>query len=139
MKDCNHTNRLQIRDMRVGFAIKTLNKLNKGQWFNDELIQFCLHLSDKLPHMRVGFSVAIHNDNTGEVLPNPLIWAAKHIEKENMKDEGGQLIFLFPLFLQNNHFILLEVNQINGCIYYYDVANYDIQHIKVSLVNYLWQ
>ncbi|RYP02123.1 hypothetical protein DL764_005958 [Monosporascus ibericus] len=122
--------RLHIRGSTWGFYIDELDRLNEKQWFGEDTIQLCMHLADKLSHMRVGFSVAIHDRHTGKPLHKPFEAVAKRISRWNVAEANDQLVFFFPLFLKSNHFTLLEINQIDRCIYHYDAAGYDTRHVK---------
>ncbi|KAK6084210.1 hypothetical protein SCUP234_03539 [Seiridium cupressi] len=96
----------------------------------EDLIQICLNLAEKLPAMRVGFPVVIHDRHEGKPLAEPFRWASKRIERWNSAKAGDRLVCFFPLFLENNHFTLLEINQMDQSIYHYDSAKYSSGHIK---------
>ncbi|KAI0206013.1 hypothetical protein F4808DRAFT_470909 [Astrocystis sublimbata] len=53
-------NMLVIKSTGYRVGIETLNQLNGTEWFNNELILLYLYLADRLPHVRVGFSIPIH-------------------------------------------------------------------------------
>jgi hypothetical protein len=42
------------------------------------------------------------------------------IKKWHAVEGKTSLVSFFPLFLRGDHFSLLEVNEIDGCVYYYD-------------------
>ena len=42
-------------DFKIG--VESLRTLSATRWLNDEVILACLHLADKLPFVRVGFSI----------------------------------------------------------------------------------
>ncbi|KAK6081372.1 hypothetical protein SCUP515_03060 [Seiridium cupressi] len=130
MRRSNPTDRLHIRGTSCGFYIDELNRLNEAQWFGEDLIQICLNLAEKLPAMRVGFPVVIHDRHEGKPLAEPFRWASKRIERWNSARAGDRLVCFFPLFLENNHFTLLEINQMDQSIYHYDSAKYGSGHIK---------
>ncbi|KAI0101992.1 hypothetical protein GGR51DRAFT_528220 [Nemania sp. FL0031] len=35
--------------------VETLDRLPGAEWFNGEIVLFCMYLADRLPHVRVGF------------------------------------------------------------------------------------
>ncbi|KAI0131061.1 hypothetical protein F4814DRAFT_456983 [Daldinia grandis] len=124
--------KLHIRDSTWGFYIDQLDRFNKGRWFGEDTIQLCMRLSDRLSFMRIGSPVAIHDEQTGKALADPLRWAAKHVEDWNVRGGNDHLVCFFPLFLENTHFTLLEINQVDGFIYHYDAAGYKARHIKTA-------
>jgi hypothetical protein len=96
------------------FLRDSLRLLRDGEWINDEVILACLHLSDKLPSVRIGFSVPTHQ------VKRPFQVARQRVDEWRRQTNGRySLIYLFPMF-QPNHFSLLEINEIENCIYHYD-------------------
>ena len=51
---------LSVVDANYTFFRDSLLKLCDGQWINNEVILACLHLSNKLPSVRIGISVTTH-------------------------------------------------------------------------------
>ncbi|KAH6972690.1 hypothetical protein EDB80DRAFT_596098, partial [Ilyonectria destructans] len=113
---------LILRNTGSVVRLSSLNKLRGTTWLDDHVILTCLHLSDKLPFVRVGFSVPIHQ----EIYPHraqlrPLEMASKRIMRWHDEMEvQSPLVCIFPLLLHNNHFTLLEINERESCIYHYD-------------------
>ncbi|KAI5920145.1 hypothetical protein F4810DRAFT_723856 [Camillea tinctor] len=126
--------KLQLKDKSFMFDPDVLDGTD---WFNDELILLCLHLADKLPGVRVGFSIPIHQQKfTTKMMARPFERAAKEIQRS--RDAGrkkGQLVHFFPLLQHENHFSLLEVNEMDNCIYHYDaLAKGPKKNIKKALI-----
>jgi hypothetical protein len=54
-------------------------------------------------------------------MPRPFEMAVKKIAAwHNEADDSAKLVSFFPLFQNQNHFTLLEVNERDDCIYHYD-------------------
>ncbi|KAH6646811.1 hypothetical protein BKA67DRAFT_663195 [Truncatella angustata] len=132
MRKSSPVGRLHILGSTWGFYIDELARLNPSQWFGEDLVQLCIHLADRLPHVRVGFPVAIHDRHTGKPLVDPLKWVKKRIEKWNAEQAEGHLTCFFPLFLQNDHFTLLEINQTDDSVSHYDTAKYNSRPVKAA-------
>ncbi|SCN81979.1 unnamed protein product [Fusarium fujikuroi] len=121
------------------FDIISLQRLGSTTWLNDDIVLACLHLSTKLPCVRVGFSIPIHRQNAtraGYLLPRPFERAAMHISEEHETDslpETNALVWLFPLFQRENHFSLLEIDEQNKRIYHYDSSSIGVNSdVKVA-------
>lgn len=112
----------QVRtlDKSFTFDIKHLRRLKPTTWFEADLILLCLHLSQKHAYVRIGYSVPLHQDDPAVLRINPLQIAAQMVKKWHAAEGKSRLVSFFPLFLRGDHFSLLEVNEIDGCIYYYD-------------------
>lgn len=96
---------LLIPQSEFRFDIISLQRLGSTTWLNDDIVLACLHLSTKLPCVRVGFLVPIHRENTTRaryLLPRPFERVAMHVSKEH----ETALVWLFPLFQRGNHFSL---------------------------------
>ncbi|KAI1119303.1 hypothetical protein F5Y14DRAFT_445840 [Nemania sp. NC0429] len=103
------------------FGIETLDRLSGTEWFSDDLILLCLHLADRLPHVRVGFSVPIHQqDRPRKIVAKPFERAARVMEEWKNAEPDHRLVYFFPLFQHGDHFSLLEVNYRDKAIYHYD-------------------
>lgn len=119
--------------MDWGFYFTDLDKLKEKTWFSGDLIQLCMHLADKFPNVRVGFTVSIHHRKTGPTSPRPLRWAAQHVKRWKTESANLPLICFFPLHLRNNHFVLLEINEVDRYVYYNDTGGYDTSDVQVCL------
>jgi hypothetical protein len=114
--------KLNVKYMDYKFHAKSLLRFSGDTWLNDELILACLHLSAKLPHVRIGMLVPIHQQ-TGENkrLKHPFQMARKRIEEwRHQAKEPNDLVYLFPIIQNNNHFSLLEMIENKRCIKHYD-------------------
>ncbi|KAI1291678.1 hypothetical protein F5Y03DRAFT_403147 [Xylaria venustula] len=115
------TGALLIKRTTFHFDINVLDRLNKTNWLNNNLVLLCLHLSDKLSYVRVSMSVPTHRQvRPDKILSKPSKRAAQQVKKWNNLKPENRLVFFFPLFQRENHFSLLEINQRNGFIYHYD-------------------
>ncbi|KAI0404025.1 hypothetical protein F4802DRAFT_598640 [Xylaria palmicola] len=111
----------EIKSTGCFLGIETLNRLSGTEWFNDELILLCLHLADRLPHVRVGFSIPIHQqDRPRKIVAKPFERAAQVIEEWKCAEPDDRLVCFFPLFQHGDHFSFLEVNYRDNAIYHYD-------------------
>ncbi|KAL7783423.1 hypothetical protein V8C37DRAFT_397225 [Trichoderma ceciliae] len=64
------------------FEIDSLQKLKPHACLNQDIIIACLHLSDKLSFIRIGWSVGIHQQIRPDVpMPSPFEKAAKKVEE----------------------------------------------------------
>jgi hypothetical protein len=110
---------LLVKDSGFTFSVGSLQTLSGREWLNVDVILACLHLSDKLPSVRVGFSVPIHGQKGP--IPRPFKRAAKRMAQWQ-QEAGGRnpLIYFFPLFQHENHFSLLEINERENSIFHYD-------------------
>ncbi|KAI0977459.1 hypothetical protein F4678DRAFT_477486 [Xylaria arbuscula] len=114
-------NMLLIKSTGCRFGIETLDRLRGTEWFNDELVLLCLHLADRLPHVRVGFSIPIHQqDRPRKIVAKPFERAARVIEEWKNAEPDDRLTCFFPLFQHGDHFSLLEVNYRDSAVYHYD-------------------
>ncbi|RSL73881.1 hypothetical protein CEP54_000272 [Fusarium duplospermum] len=109
---------LLVKDNGFVFSIDSLRTLSGREWLNDDIILACLHLSEKLPSVRVGFSIPIHGEKGP--IPRPFERAMRQIAQ--WRREGGEhpLVYLFPLFQRKSHFSLLEINEGENSIFHYD-------------------
>ena len=125
----------QIRtlDDSFTFDIDSLSRLQPMEWFNAQLIMLCLHLAHKHSYVRVGHSVDLHWDRKPAIVrSNPFQMAARKIAEWNTAEDQTPLVSFFPLFLQGDHFGLLEINERDRSIYYYDsLERGDEANVKV--------
>ncbi|KAM6516675.1 hypothetical protein FALCPG4_014850 [Fusarium falciforme] len=136
----------QIRDSITGnmllvegtdflFGVGSLRRLSGRTWLNDEVILACLHLSDKLAFVRVGFSVSIHQQmQAHSLMQRPFERVVEQMAKWHRQVEAGtRLVCFFPLFQSQSHFSLLEINEREESIFHYDsmgeTENSDIKEI----------
>lgn len=104
------------------FDVQSIRRLRAKEWLNDQIILACLSLSDKLPFVRVGFSVPFHQQTRPKIaMQHPFQKAASQISRWHRQLEREvALVCFFPLLLHGNHFALLEINEREDRIYYYD-------------------
>ncbi|KAK7924643.1 hypothetical protein PG985_006697 [Apiospora marii] len=115
---------INVRGLDWGCYFIHLDRLKEETWFSGDLIQLCMQLADKLQHMRVGFTVSFHDEKTGSALPRPLQWAAQQVKTWTTESAANlPLVCFFPLHLHNNHFVLLEINGVDGRVYCYDTGS----------------
>ncbi|KAI8691512.1 ULP-PROTEASE domain-containing protein [Fusarium sp. Ph1] len=136
----------QIRDSTTGdmilvegtdffFGVDSIRRLSGRTWLNDEVILACLHLSDKLAFVRVGFSVSISQQmQAHSLMQRPFERVVKQMAKWHRQvGAGTRLVCLFPLFQDQSHFSLLEINEREESIFHYDsmgeTENTDIKEI----------
>jgi len=116
IKDSSRGGSLSVVHANYNFLEDSLLLLREGQWINEEVILACLHLSNKLPSVRIGLSVPTYP------VKRPFQVARLRVEEWRRETSGpNSLIYLFPMF-QPAHFSLLEINEIEKCIYHYDSA-----------------
>lgn len=102
-------------------GIKALDQLHSNKWFCDGLVLLCLHLAQRRPYVRVGFSVPLHQDTSPSVIQHkPFEMTARRIKEWNDAEKESRLVCFFPVLLHGNHFTLLEINQRDDSIYHYD-------------------
>ncbi|KAM5354951.1 hypothetical protein ACJ41O_001597 [Fusarium nematophilum] len=113
---------LLVKGTDFRFGVDSLLRLGGTRWLNDEVILACLHLSDKLAFVRVGFSIPIHRQTRSHsTIPRPFERAAKQMaEWHHQAEARSRLVCFFPLFQHQNHFSLLEINEREGSIFHYD-------------------
>ncbi|RSL38405.1 hypothetical protein CEP51_016922 [Fusarium floridanum] len=120
------------------FGADSLRRLSGKTWLNDEVILACLHLSDKLAFVRVGFSVSIHQQMQAySLMQRPFERVVEQMAKWHRQVKAGtRLVCLFPLFQSQSHFSLLEINEREESIFHYDsmgeTENSDIKVRRVS-------
>lgn len=137
MRTTSSEGHFEIESAQFRFNSDILSGLEGSNWISHELILLCMHLADRLPHIRIGFSVPIHENIRGrerKVLRDPFERAADQIEKWNKAESEDRLVCFFPLFQNDNHFSLLEINQRDGRIYHYDSKGYKTSDIQVSFL-----
>ncbi|KAI3326498.1 hypothetical protein HD806DRAFT_487447 [Xylariaceae sp. AK1471] len=121
MKLSAASNMLLVKSTEFRFDIETLDRLSGTEWFNDELVLLCLHLADRLPYVRIGSSVPVHQqDRPRKMIAKPFERAARVIEEWKNAEPDNRLVCFFPLFQYGDHFSLLEINYRDNAIYYYD-------------------
>jgi hypothetical protein len=122
LKDRATANTLFVKDPEIKVDKEAIEALKSTAWLGDGVILACLHLCDRLPFVRVGFSVPIHQQqDSRKKMPHPFEMAVKKIAAwHNEADDSAKLVSFFPLFQNQNHFTLLEVNERDNCIYHYD-------------------
>lgn len=122
LQDSTSEDMLLIKGTNFQFPRCSLERLEGPHWFNDDLILACLHLADRLPFVRIGFSIPLHQSTRpSRTMKRPFERAAKQLEQWRSEVEGSdRLVCLFPLFQRQNHFTLLEVNERDSSIYHYD-------------------
>lgn len=117
------SNRLSVRDSQLpcAFNIIALQKLKGSTWLNDELLVACLNLSGKLPFVRVGRCIPIHQDLRPNIpMERPFQIASQNIKTWRKEAGQSELVYFFPLNQNCNHFTLLEINEREGYIYHYN-------------------
>lgn len=120
VKESGTNNKLLIKGTNFQFPIDSLKRLGKTGRLNDDIILACLHLADKLPFVRVGFSIPIHQSKR-KALPRPFQMAEKKMAEWHRQVEVRcDLVCFFPLLHHESHFSLLEFNERDGSIYHYD-------------------
>jgi hypothetical protein len=127
---------LLVKGANFRFSIDSLKRLGATRWLNDEVIIACLHLSDKLAFVRVGFSVPIHRQTQPfGTMPRPFERASKRIaEWHRHATSESNLVCFFPLLQHQRHFSLLEINEREGCIFHYDsISEGENADIKVRM------
>ncbi|KAI1642169.1 uncharacterized protein F4817DRAFT_321089 [Daldinia loculata] len=135
MRTTSSEGHFEIESAQFRFNSDILSGLEGSNWISHELILLCMHLADRLPHIRIGFSVPIHENIRGrerKVLRDPFERAADQIEKWNKAESEDRLVCFFPLFQNDNHFSLLEINQRDGRIYHYDSKGYKTSDIQAA-------
>ena len=122
VRDAANGDKLVVTGTNFRFGVDSLRRLGARRWLNDEIILASLHLSDKLAFVRVGFSIPMHKQSEPQsAIPRPFERAAKQMADWHCQAKAtGPLVCFFPLFQHQNHFSLLEVNEIDGYIYHYD-------------------
>ncbi|KPA36875.1 hypothetical protein FLAG1_10333 [Fusarium langsethiae] len=125
--------KLIVKGTDFGVDVDSLKRLSGTTWLNDEIILACLHLSDKSPFVRVGFSIPIYQtDEPGNIMPRPFQRASSKMrEWRNLNGKDDPLIGIFPLNLHNRHFTLLEINERAECILHYDSQS-DANHKDIE-------
>ncbi|KAL5597829.1 hypothetical protein FOBRF1_011622 [Fusarium oxysporum] len=135
VRDSNTSGRLLIPRANFKFDIASLQRLAPTTWLNDDIVLACLHLSTRLPFVRIGFSVPMHRQTAtraGSLVPDPFQRASSVISGARAS-KTETLVWLFPLFQRNNHFSLLEINERDEKIYHYDSMTHgENTHIKTA-------
>ncbi|KAL6359155.1 hypothetical protein LRP88_07372 [Fusarium phalaenopsidis] len=104
------------------FGVDSIRRLSGRTWLNDEVILACLHLSDKLAFVRVGFSVSIPQQmQAHSLMQRPFKRVVEQMAKWHRQvGAGTRLVCLFPLFQSQSQFSLLEINEREESIFHYD-------------------
>lgn len=118
VRRCIDSDKVHIKGTGFEFGVESLRKFPGDEWLNDEIILACLHLSDRLPFVRVGSCIPIHQETKPRIMPRPFEKAKKQMKTWHDSDE--ELIGIFPLLLHNMHFSLLEINEREKCVFHYD-------------------
>ncbi|KAI1288770.1 hypothetical protein F5Y03DRAFT_79342 [Xylaria venustula] len=124
-------NILSVKGTGFSFEAETLSRLGGTEWFNDDLIIFCLHLADRLSYVRVGFCVPLHKQAKPQAkVVRPFERTSQVIKEWNAAEPHENLVCFFPLCHHGTHFSLLEVNQRDKTMYHYDSIKTDRPYIK---------
>ncbi|KAL7940605.1 hypothetical protein V8C42DRAFT_337091 [Trichoderma barbatum] len=108
----------------------SLQRLKGNTWLNDDVIIACLHLSDKMEFVRIGFSVPIHKPaSPNSPIKRPFERPAAQVATWH-KELGESLVCFFPLLQYNNHFTLLEINYREGYIFHYNSIKSNSNDVK---------
>ncbi|KAH7131174.1 hypothetical protein EDB81DRAFT_888461 [Dactylonectria macrodidyma] len=85
---------LLVKGTDFKFGVDSLRRLGGTRWLNDEVILACLHLSDKLAFVRVGFSIPIHRQTRSlSTIPRPLERAAKQMAEWHCQAEARAALY----------------------------------------------
>ncbi|KAL7940065.1 hypothetical protein V8C42DRAFT_338668 [Trichoderma barbatum] len=110
--------------------VDSLQRLKGNTWLNDDVIIACLHLSDKMEFVRIGFSVPIHKPaSPNSPIKRPFERTAAQVATWH-KELGESLVCFFPLLQYNNHFTLLEINYREGYIFHYNSIKSNCNDVK---------
>lgn len=125
--------RLTIHNSRppCDFKVAALQRLKGHTWLNDKLLVACLHLSEKLPFVRIGWTVTIHQDIRPNTPMKQQFERASQKIQAWKKEANSPLVYFFPLYQHGNHFTLLEINEKEGYVYHYDSMSGDSTDVKV--------
>lgn len=104
-------------------------KLRRGEWFNAWVIYAGMKMSDKSPFVRFDYSIPLEEvgkNRRMKPIRKPLRNWRKKIDKwrseirsQSNRDDILQVYFC-PLNHNNNHFSLLEINELERKICHYD-------------------
>lgn len=114
------TDQIMVKKRCFRLDVKSLGRLEEGTWLDSDIILACLHLSKRKPHIRVGFSIPTHTQTRSGMVRRPFQRAAQAIEDWHSESSEKALTCIFVLFQRNDHFSLLEINEVDNCIYHYD-------------------
>lgn len=124
--------RLVIRGTGHTFDKQSLLTLRPDTWLNGDIVVACLHLLVKLDFVRVWKSIPIHQTPKTHIpLRRPFECAAAQVSKWRAELGASTLVCFFPLLLNDNHFTLLEINDREGCIYYYNSLKGSYKDVQV--------
>jgi hypothetical protein len=124
-------------DGGVELSCNIFNKLHKGEWFDAWLLMTGMKMSDKPFFVRYGYSVPLDqferfNRSGTRRVSRPLAGWRKKIEKfssevQTQQRQDIRLMYFCPLNSNASHFTLLEINERESKIYYYDsMASKDV-------------
>ena len=113
------------------FSCDMFNKLFLSEWFDAWLLLAGMKMADKPSFVRYSYSILLGNIKSSQSkskkkqVPTSFSGWRKKIElfKTEAQDENSAsvpLVYFCPLNLYNNYFTLLEINEQDEKIYYYD-------------------
>jgi Ulp1 protease family, C-terminal catalytic domain len=105
-----HTVRI---DRGMDLDRNSLDRIRKGKWVNNTLLQVGMQICDKLPFIRCGESVDLDQ-------PRHLASWRERVDAFVERAPETPLVLLCPLNLNRNHYTLLEINYRTRTIYHYD-------------------
>ncbi|KAK7418232.1 hypothetical protein QQZ08_011335 [Neonectria magnoliae] len=122
---CTGSAQLVVKDTEFVMNMSSLQKLEAKKWLNDEIILTCLHLSEKSPFVRVGFSIPLQKQTRARsIMQRPFEKVSKQITEWHRQVQSEiRLICIFLLLLPDNHFSLLEINEGESAIYHYSLMD----------------
>ncbi|KAH6889945.1 hypothetical protein B0T10DRAFT_572129 [Thelonectria olida] len=111
---------LMVKENGFQLDVSSLQRLEEKTWLNDQIILACLHLAKRQRHIRIGFGISIHMQTRSGVMQRPFEKASRRMVEWHGESAEESLVGIFVLFQRNNHFSLLEINEVDNCIYHYD-------------------
>jgi hypothetical protein len=113
-----HAEDFVVIDGGSEISCTTLERLLPRRWLDNWMIAVAIQMSDKSQAVNYGHSIALDELEGSQPIARPL---AKWREKiEDMRQQHQKTIHICPLYINGNHFTLLEVNDRERAVYHYD-------------------
>ncbi|OAP53878.1 hypothetical protein AYL99_11900 [Fonsecaea erecta] len=117
---------VSVNDLSI--PCDTFERLQCGEWLNDDLIHLAMDISDKPEFVKHGYSVPLDDvgkTRTTKPIGRPFAAWARRVARlrdqaGDVRRDAGHLVHFCPVSHKGNHFTLLEINDREKVIRHYD-------------------
>jgi Ulp1 protease family, C-terminal catalytic domain len=110
----------------VNIPADSLHRLRPGRWLDSWILKVAMHISDRPSSIKFSESIPVnYTGSDGQVRPTTKpfqAWAKSiaQLRREAEAESCTPLIFFCPIYSNESHFTLLEINDSEKAIRHYD-------------------